>query len=130
MTETLSAPVRERDAYDAANEYFDLHEGEVYDVWKCPSKSRYGYLFGFLNHGRFCTPDHEGPLADLWCGCPIQIRNEILAGPSDALTKLIRADEAIPQSDKDITPAVRRHLADIQRLVDREIGRTPPKIPE
>jgi hypothetical protein len=66
----------------------------------------------------------------LSCFCPINIRCSGGPYPANSLEERIRTDKRIPKHELEITAKHLPAFADIQRMVDKELGRTPPPLLE
>jgi hypothetical protein len=78
----------------------------------------------------FCTPTGKGQRRPdgKRCGCPVMVKSSDYVAWTDELTDLIRADNRIPVGHNDFTPKSFVAMAELQRHIDKVLGRKPPPL--
>lgn len=76
---------------------------------------------------QYISPNGRSQFEETHCGCPTMIRNGTRNAFTPELTSIIRDDERLPKCEDDITPAHLPVFAEVQRLADKLLNRTPPE---
>jgi hypothetical protein len=113
------------DAYDEAVDYFTTHPDKIPEAWKSPRRHPGGFLFSYCHRSRY------GWWADEDCptnvGCPVMIRGDLHhKAETPEITDRIRTDCLIPSSLPSLRPKHLPYLANVQRRLDKELGREAP----
>jgi hypothetical protein len=146
MQEEVTTADRPRDRYDQEIERLTMScsdetefNNRVQDAWSAVYNGGRAMarspLFAYASVDRKARDNPEKKA----CGCVTQIRNSYVLGDGEIaysawtpeLTEKIGTDELIPYQPDNITPKDLHHLADVQRVLDRELNREPlPLLPE